>query len=164
MTVEAKPSADVLRFDHPPEIPGADHFVKIPDGEYVVDFLGAESFWYRGKRPRLALWFQVVEGDLRGEKIAAYCNLKSLDSPPGHRSRDPKFVVGWRSDLTMILATLFPERYSAANLPTSIPVEHMLSRAILVETRSVTSTHSGKKRPSVFHSSVVASVNGWASS
>ena len=151
---------------HDPEgrtdIPDADYFVKVPDAAYVTEFIGAESFWYRGRWPRLAMWFLIVEGEFSGMKLAAYCNLKSLESRPGQRSRDPDFLVGWRSDLTLYLATLFPDRYLPDELPTTIPQQDLYGRQIRVETRTVTTNHSGKKRPTAFQCSVVDSVNGWA--
>ncbi len=151
---------------HEPEsrtgIPDGDYFVKVPDAAYVTEFIGAQSFWYRGRYPRLAMWFLIVEGEFSGAKLAAYCNLKSLECRRGRRSRDPEFSVGWRSDLTLQLATLFPDRYSPDELPTTIPEQDMHGHQIRVETRTVTTSHSGKKRPTAFHCSVVESVNGWA--
>ena len=146
----------------PPDIPNGDYFVRVPDGKYVAEFIGAEGFWYRGRRPRVVLWFVIIEGNQVGKRVPVYCNVCSLDGHRSERVRQPKFTVGWGSNLVAFLGSLFPEKYSPDDLPTEIPENDMQERRILIETRTNNKTHDGCERPAAFHNTVVKSVLGWA--
>ena len=146
----------------PRDIPNADYFVRVPDDKYVAEFIGAEGFWYRGRGPRVVLWFVITEGNQRGKRVPAYCNLRSLDGYCSERVRQPKLTVGRGSNLVAFLGILFPEKFTPDDLPTEIPENDMLGRPILIETRTNTKTHDGCKRSPAFHNSVVRSVLGWA--
>ena len=144
------------------DIPEADHIVRVPDGKYVAEFIGSESFWYRGQRPRVVTWFVIIEGSCKGERIAAYYNVKQLQSRRSGRSLNSRFSVGWRSNLTAHLSTLFPDKYSISNLPETIPEADMQGRSVLIETRTIAKTHDGSQRANAFHYSVVKAIHGWA--
>ena len=149
--------------DLPRDIPGSDHFCKIPDDQYIAEYIGSVGFYYRGTIPKVALWFVITEGQFAGERIAAYCNVKSVDCNRNQRVPDPKFTVGWKFDLTTYLAALF-DWYSPNELPTTIPTVEMIERGIRVTTRTVTKTHKGQQRTEPFQNSVVDLVLGWAES
>ncbi len=142
-------------------IPDADHFVRVPDDKYIAEFIATEGFYYRGLSPKIVWWFLIAEGQYEGNRVAAYYNATTLDCRPSQRVRQPKFTVGWRADLTAILAMLFPDRYSHDDLPTEIPESEMAARRILIQTRTSKKTHKGQQRPEQFHSSVVDSILGW---
>lgn len=144
------------------DIPDADHFVRVPDGKYSAELIGSEAFWYRGRQPRVVLWFVIIDGDHKGARMAAYYNVKHLHGRYSGRSRNPRFVVGWRANLTAHLSLLFPEKYSIGNLPEVIPETEMIGRAILIETRTNAKTHDGACRSEAFHYSVVKAIFGWA--
>ena len=110
----------------------------------------------------MVLWFVIIEGNQVGERVPAYCNVCSLDGHRSERVRQPRFTVGWGSNLVAFLGSLFPENYSPDDLPTEIPGSDMLERRILIETRTNNKTHDGCERPAAFHNSVVKSVLGWA--
>ena len=143
-------------------IPDPDHFVHIPNGKYVAEFVGAQGFYYRGRSPKVALWFSISDGKYKGERVAAYYNVTSLQCRPGQRVQQPSFSVGWRADLTAVLATLFPDRYSHVDLPTVIPESEMEAAKILIQIRTTKKTHKGQMRPEQFHNSVVDLISGWA--
>lgn len=147
--------------EFPREIPGAEHFCKIPDDNYVAEFLGAVGFYYRGKKPKVALWFVITEGQFAGERVAAYCNVLTLDGKRNEHAAGPRFTVGWRSNLVTYLATLF-DWYSPDELPTVIPHVEMIERGIRIHTRTVTTTHDGQQRTEPFQNSVVNKILGWA--
>lgn len=145
-----------------PDLPGRDYFVQIPDGKYVVEFIGAEGGYYRGVSSKVILWFSIADGDHKGKMLPAYCNVRSLHCRSGKRVRHPTFEVGLGCDLTMYLATLFPDRYSPSELPTEVPEADMMARGILIQVRKSKKTHKGQERPEAFHRSVVDAVLGWA--
>ena len=142
-------------------IPDAEHFVKVPDGEYVAKFIGAEGFYFRGRTPKVALWFSITEGEHSGERVASYFNVRSLDCERGQRTRNPHFTVGWRSDLTQAMANLYPEMFSPDILPTTIPEGQMVRSLILIQTRTCESNHKGQTRPDAFHNTVIDLIIGW---
>ena len=144
------------------DIPDADYFVRIPDDKYVAEFLGAEGFWYRGRHPRVAMWFVIIEGDQKGARVPAYCNVKSLVGRPPGRVRQPKFTIGRGANLTAFLGILFPDRFTPNHLPSVIPEADMQQRPIHIETKTVDKMHDGCMRPAAFHYSAVKSVLGWA--
>ncbi len=146
----------------PREIPGPDYFVKVPDGNYIAKFAGSEGFWYRGRQPRVVLWFAITEGDQKGARVAAYYNVKQLQGCHRSRRRNPRFIVGWRSDLTAHLSILFPDRYAVGNLPENIPEAELKGQTLLIETRTNAKTHDGSQRAEAFHYSVVKAILGWA--
>lgn len=143
-------------------IPDAEHFVKVPDGEYVAKFIGAEGSYYRGRTPKVALWFSIAEGDYSGERVAGFFNVRSLDCERGQRTREPHFTVGWRSDLTQAMATLYPEMFSPDILPTTIPEVEMVRSLIAIQTRTCESNHKGQTRPDAFRYTVIDMIIGWA--
>ena len=145
-----------------PEIPGVDHFVRVPDDKYVAEFIGAEGFWYRGRSPRVVLWFVITEGQYEGQRVPAYCNVRSFTGGCSGRTRQPRFKVGWGSNLVAFIGNLYLDIYSPTDLPTEIPERDMMGRRILIETRTNCQTHDGTKRSEPFHNSVVKSVLGWA--
>ena len=59
------------------DIPNADYFVRVPDGKYVAEFIGAEGFWYRGRGPRVVLWFVIIEGSQKGARVPALLGANS---------------------------------------------------------------------------------------
>ena len=144
------------------DIPDADYFVQIPDDDYVAEFIGAEGFWYRGRGPRVVLWFRVIEGDQEGARVPLYCNVRSLKGHRSGRVRQPQFTAGGDSDLVVFLGILFPERYTPDDLPTEIPENDMSGHPIIIRTRTVSKNHDGCERPAAFHKSVVKLVFGWA--
>ena len=144
------------------DIPDADHFVRVLDDKYVAEFIGAEGFYYRGCAPKVKLWFWIADRDHKGQRVPAYCNVKSLECRRGQHVRRPRFTVGWRADLTLYLAILFPERYSHDELPKVIPELDMMQRKILIQTRTSRTNHKGQERPDVLHNSVVDAILGWA--
>ena len=157
------PHENVLQLQiQTPDIPNADYFVRVPDDQYVAEFIGAEGFLYRGRGPRVALWFVIVEGSQSGVRVPAYCNVRSLDERCSGRVRQPQFTAGGDSNLVMFLGILFPERYTPDDLPTEIPENDMLGRPILIQTRTVSKNHDRCERPAAFHKSVVKFVLGWA--
>ena len=157
------PHENVLQLPYPtPDIPDADYFVRVPDDKYVGEFIGAEGFWYRGRQPRVVLWFVIIEGNEKEARVPAYCNLRSLNGRCSGRVRQPEFTVGWGSNLVAFLGILFPEKFTPDDLPTQIPEKDMLGRRILIETRTNNKTHDGCKRAAPFHNSIVKSVLGWA--
>ena len=143
-------------------IPGPDHFVSIPNGRYVAEFIGSEGFFFLGKRPKVVLWFRICDGEHCGERLAAYYNVKSLQCRPGERIEQPSFSVGWRAELSTVLGTLFPDKYSPADLPTVVPESAMQGGEILIQVRKSEKTTKGQKRPKAFHNSVIDSILGWA--
>jgi len=144
------------------DIPDADHFVRVPDGKYIAEFIGAVGFHYRGCFRKVALWFLIAEGDSKGERLPIYCNVESLDCRFGQRVRQPVFKVGWRADLTLYLATLFPDKYAPDKLPRVIPETEMAGHKIQIKTRTSKMTHKGRQRPEPFFYSVVDEILGWA--
>ena len=144
------------------EIPGPDYFVKVPDGEYIAEFIGSVGFFYRGRGPKVALWFVISDGSCTGERVAAFCNVRSIEAKRGQRIESPRFTVGWGADLTTYLGTLFPDWYSPKELPTAVPLVEMMERGIVIRTRTVIKSHSGQERPDAFKNSVVDAVLGWA--
>ena len=144
------------------DIPDADHFVRVPDGKYSAKLIGSEGFWYRGRQPRVVLWFIIDEGDYKGARVAAYYNVRQLQGHYSGRRRNPRFSVGWRSNLIAQLSMLFTEKYSISNLPEIIPEAEMIGRPVLIETRTNAKTHDGTQRSEAFHYSVVKSILGWA--
>ena len=161
----AKASVSPIRRpqDFSRDIPGADYFVKVPDGQYVVEFIGSVGFYYRGSKAKakVALWFIITEGPFKGERIAAFCNVRTVDGKRNERVADPHFTVGWKSNLAAYLATLF-DWYGPNELPTMIPLVEIMERGIAIKTRTVTATHDGQKRPEPFQNSVVDAILGWA--
>ena len=144
------------------DIPDSDYFVRVPDGKYVTEFIGAEGFWYRGRGPRVVLWFVIIEGSQKGARVPAYCNVRSLDGHFSERIRQPKFTAGRDSNLVLFLGILFPEKFTPDDLPTEIPEKNMLKRRILIQTRTSKKNHDGCERPAAFHNSVVKLIYGWA--
>ena len=149
----------ILPYTH--DIPSADYFVRVPDEKYVTEFIGAEGFWYRGRAPRVALWFVITEGQYEGKRVPAYCNVRSLEGRSSGRMRQPKFKVGWGSNLVAFIGNLFPDIYTPNNLPTELPESDMIGHRIIIETRTNSQTHDGNQRSEAFHNSIVKSVLGW---
>ena len=144
------------------DIPDADYFVRVPDGKYSVEFIGCESFWYRGRQPRIVLWFAITSESHKGARVAAYYNVTQLQGGRSGRCRNPRFIVGWRSNLTAHLSILFPDSYTVDQLPENIPEAGMRGRRLLIETRTNSRTHDGSERAEAFHYSVVKAILGWA--
>ncbi len=147
--------------DSSQELPKADYYALVPDGDYMAALIGAEGNWYRGVSPKVVLWFRIDEGDQTGEKLPAYFNVETLDCRRGQRVRKPTFTVGWGRDLTTCLAILFPDRYSRDDLPSKIPEAEIMVRSIHIRARTSKKTHKGQKRPPAFHYSVVDTILGW---
>jgi len=145
----------------PNRLPGPDYFVHVPNGIYVVEFIGAEGTFFLGRAPKVVLWFLIAEGEHQGKRIPSYYNVESLNGRPGSRIRRPVFTIGWRAHLAVDMATLFPDEYSPDKLPTVIPEAEMSERRIRLKTRTTEKTHKGKKRPESFCYSVVDEVQGW---
>jgi len=143
----------------PERLPGPDYFIRVPDNEYDAAFIGCEGFRFRGIKPKVAIWFRLINVD-RQPLIAAYYNALTIEDGSA-RIRNPEFTVGWRSRLARDLANLYPERYSPTNLPTAVPAIDMRVNQIRLRTRTVTRDMDGIRRAPAFHSSVVCVVIGW---
>ncbi len=148
----------------PAPLPGPDYFVSVPDAEYVAAYVGCEGFRLLGKRPKLAVWFQIINDDLDNPLIPAYYNALDIEGKTSDRKRirDPEFVVGWRSRLGRDIATLYPEKLSPDYLPQEIPNIGASAYPVLISTRSVDKYIDKKERAPEFRSSVIASIVGWA--
>ncbi len=148
----------------PSPLPGPDYFVSVADGEYAAAYVGAEGFRFLGKRPKLAVWFQIINDDLDNPLIPAYYNVLDIEGKTSDRKRirDPEFIVGWRSRLVRDLATLYPDEYSPKYLPQEIPNIGASTYLVMVSTRKVEKDIDRVERAAAFHSSVIASIVGWA--
>ncbi len=150
-------------------LPGGDHFVKIPDGKYVAHVCGHEAFFYRGNPacPRVTIWFYVVDDVGSERRIAGYYRVREL-LQDGRilqpkdlkitRLRSFQFTAGWRSDIVNDLARLFPDRFSPAALPTSVPP---IDGTVRICTATVASGHDGTIRSEKFQASKVQQILGW---
>lgn len=139
-------------------LPDGDYHVLVPDDTYRAVVIGVEGFKFMRREARLSIWFELPDGTA----IASYYPVKDL-SKCGKairgRTRDPEFRVGWRSRLAKDLMTLFPERFSATCLPTSVP---KIVMPVLISTSTVKKGSDGKLRPEGLWSSKVEAIVGWA--
>lgn len=144
----------------PARLPGGDHCVLVPRAKYNAAYLGYEGFWFLGKRPKVAIWWQLLDDEYGGNVIPAYYNVKSLEGPHGKigRLKSPSFKIGWRSDLARDLSVLFPLMYGPKDLPTKVPC---IIDEVRLKTRTVTTDRRQRKRVEAFHSSVVDHIIGW---
>lgn len=148
----------------PAPLPGPEYFVSVPDGEYAAAYVGCEGFRFLGKRPKLAVWFQIIDDDFDNPLIPAYYNVLHIEGKTSDRKRirHPEFIVGWRSRLVRDIATLYPEKFSPDSLPQEIPNIGASAYPVLISTRSVDKDIDRKERAPAFRSSVIASIIGWA--
>ena len=149
--------------EFPPHLPSADHHIKIPDGIYVSDYVGAIGFFYLGRSPRVAMCFRIVD-DVGSERhIIGYYRTLSLTKngaplEKDKRTRNPDFQIGWRSRLARDLGKLFAE-ISSSNLPRRIPT---IDRSVRIKTATVREDKDGVDRPESFWSSKIDHILGWA--
>lgn len=139
------------------KLPGADHHIKIPDGEYHAVVVAVIGFSFNGQ-PKLKIWFRITD-DIPGDErmIEFFANLLSFGEKGA--GRNPAFKVGQRSKLTRIARTLWPGRFVGKDLPTQWPVS---DQPVLIRTETVTKDRNGKL-PADCHYSKVKTIIGWAS-
>ncbi len=146
-------------------IPGAEHFIRIEDGEYTAKVIGCEAAHFRSQC-RVRLWFEIVDPEIQGERripaIYAVQEVLYRDKRARIGTANPEFTVGWKSRIVRDMATLFPEDYTPNHIPMQMPLCQLMSGTILITTRTVKRDADGP-RPESFHYSVVNRVVGWQS-
>ena len=156
--MESLSNANISRL--PTQLPGTEYHVHIPDGRYVVGYMGYEGFRFF-RDPRVIMWLVILEGEYAGKFVPAYYNVKERGEWLRPRCRSPEFVVGQKAKLAIDLGML-DSRLSPSNLPTSISDSLMRSRPILVETGTIKKCSDGHPKPDAFHGSKVVRIMGWA--
>ena len=147
----------------PALLPGADHFIQIPDAEYVAGFLSSESFYFRGISPRLRAWFQILD-EIDGERrICGIYTVAQLfkngeKAPPG--ARNPEFKAGLKSKLIRDLAMLLGDEFNVWNPPTRLPVD-LYHRPVRILTRTVRYDSDSMPRPEALTYSIIRAITGW---
>jgi hypothetical protein len=68
----------------------------VPDGRYLVKFIGWATVVMFGKAGKLAMEFQICDGSHLGVKLVRWHNVKPL----GKVGKNGRFRTGWGSDLT----------------------------------------------------------------
>jgi hypothetical protein len=154
------------------QLPGADHHIRIPDGEYRAELLGSECFFYRGSKtePRIVLWFQVIDDIGPERRIARYYCVRKLmwngfvidpSDLNGKRPRKFQFDAGWKSDIVNDIARLRPDLFSPSDLPKQIPT---FTGAVRILTKTIVNDSHGVARAESFQSSKVIRLLGIESS
>lgn len=143
--------------------PDSEHHIRIPDGLYSAEYVGAEGFYYLGTSPRVALCFRILDNVGPESLILAYYKVARLTKNGdvvrrGQRIRDPDFQIGWRSRLARDLGVLFSD-LSPSELPTSVP---SIDRVVRIKSTTVCKDPDGNDRPDAFRSSKVDCIAGWA--
>ena len=143
--------------------PDAEHHIRIPDGLYTADYVGAGGFYFLGASPRVVLCFRIIENVGSQDLILAYYKVSKLTKNGsvvgrGQRVRNPDFKVGWRSRMAHDLGALFPD-ISPHSLPTSVP---LIDRTVRLKSTTVSKDPDGVERPDALRSSKIDQIVGWA--
>lgn len=125
---------------------------KIPDGEYIVEFIRyytAEMF--RERTPKVCLVFGIVEGEYAGFQLERFYSAGRLISPPGD---DGNFKAKSQTCSMLIeYCECFPDQ-EITRLD-RIPMSRWKEGRFVVSTRSAKHNHQRREIPSQLRSSVI---------
>ena len=127
--------------------------VLVPPGIYVMKFLYGETRYLHNRRPKLVLWFSIVDmGEFFGARVARYYNIKEIKGRP---CKNGRFKAGAKSDFMR-------EYFSVVTQPVQrrdrIPLTYLENYMIKVKVKTVEKSYDQSKIPKALQYSVVEKV------
>ena len=130
---------------------------RIPDGEYVVEFIGHfTAKMFREQTPKVGMRFTIVEGDFEGFEILRFYSVRRLIGKAGP---DGKFVAkSWTCRQMMEFCLCFPDQ-ELTRLD-RLPMSRWHQGRFRVTTRKATNNHEGEIKPDQIRFSVISRILG----